>query len=234
MTNKQGLFITLEGGEGSGKSTLMRYLVDAFTAQGKEVVAIREPGGTPFAETLREVYFNHEGLSGESVALLMNAGRVDNLEKIINPALREGKVVISDRFSASSLVYQGIRKGIYPTVERITKHVPMVTLFLDVRPEIGLERIRLNNRETNRLDLLPLDEHRIIYQGFKSLQELKPDVYWDVVIDGEQSSEMIQEVVKHRLVPEVIEGLNLGETTSDMKQRLRKTVFQKQLDFLHM
>lgn len=218
---QKGLFIVFEGGEGAGKTTLIQSMKQLFEEVGREVVVIREPGGTPFAEKVRELYLTTEGLSGEAAGLLMNASRVDNIKKIINPALEEGKVVISDRFSASSLVYQGLRKGEYEEVNRITKHIPMLTFFVDVPPEIGIQRIFDNNRETNRLDHMPMEQHQKIYEGFHQLANLKPEIYWDNIIDGTQTVEELEEYFKREIVPYLNEWMSLGMTTNEIKQQLR-------------
>lgn len=223
----KGLFIALEGGEGSGKSTIMQTMKRAFESLGHEVVVLREPGGTPFAEDLREVFLNHGNLTAESAALLMNAARTDNIDKIIRPALKKGKIVITDRFSGSSLVYQGIRKDSYTIVDQITRHIPMVTLFMDVPPEIGLARIAQNNRETNRLDGLPIAEHRVIYEGYKALPSLKPDVYWDVIIDGTQSMDELDAFMCSELVPFIANQLSTGQDTSGVKDALRSSMTQR-------
>lgn len=217
-----GLFITLEGGEGSGKSTLMARMKEKLEREGHDVVTLREPGGTSFAEGLREVFLAHDNLTAESAALLMNAARTDNIDKIIQPALDAGKIVISDRFSGSSLVYQGIRKGQYSIVDQITRHIPMVTVFVDVPPEVGLERIATNNRETNRLDGLPLDEHYAIYNGYHSLSVLKPDIYWDIVLDGTLSLGELDDQLERGLVPALSECVHNGLTTEQTKQHMRE------------
>lgn len=219
---EKGLFIVFEGGEGAGKTSLIQNVKELFEAYGREVVVIREPGGTEYAEKLRQVYFETEGLSGESAALLMNAGRVDNIEKIINPALADGKVVIADRFSGSSLVYQGLRKGEYDEVSRITKHIPMVSIFVDVHPEVGLQRIADNNRETNRLDLMPLEQHQKIYFGFKQLSVLRPDIYWDVELDGHQTQDELRTIMQDLYIPNINAWLDMGMETEEIKHALRE------------
>lgn len=221
MEKENGLFIVLEGGEGSGKSTIVSFLKELFEKRGHEVVAIREPGGTEFAEKVRDIYLNTSGLSGLSVGLLMNAARQDNIEKNILPALNEGKVVISDRFSGSSLVYQGLRKGEYEAVEAITRHIPMISVFSDVPPEIGLERIHSNHREVNRLDLMPLEQHQKIYNGFKELSVLKPDIYWDIVIDGTLTIDELYELFDRGYVPLMSELIKDGLNTYEIKEILR-------------
>lgn len=218
---EKGLFITLEGGEGSGKTTLINTMKRLFEEKGHEVITIREPGGTKYAEKVRELYLNTEGLTGESAALLMNSARVDNIQKIIQPALNKGKIVISDRFSGSSLVYQGLRKGEYEAVERITKHIPMVTIFVDTPPEVGISRISNNNRETNRLDLLPMEVHESIYAGYELLPSLKPDIYWDIILDGTLPPEDLENILAHEHIPLMVNELNNGKNTTEIKQLIR-------------
>lgn len=218
---EHGLFIVLEGGEGSGKSTLMKNMKQLFEERGHEVVTIREPGGTEYAEKIRQVFLETEGLKGEAAAHLMNSARIDNIEKIISPALNEGKVVISDRFSGSSLVYQGLRKGEYEAVERLTKHIPMITVFVDTPPDVGILRIMDNNRETNRLDLMPLSVHETIYEGYLQLSLLKPEVYWDVVLDGTLSQEELIDELTIELIPLLSNELHNGKNTTEIKQAIR-------------
>ena len=218
---EKGLFIALEGGEGSGKTTLINIMKKLFEERGHEVVTIREPGGTAYAEQIRELFLNTEGLTGESAAHLMNSARVDNIQKIIQPALDEGKVVISDRFSGSSLVYQGLRKDEYEAVERITKHIPMITIFVDTPPEVGISRIVDNNRETNRLDLLPMDVHESIYAGYEKLPTLKPDIYWDIILDGTLTPNELERVLSNEYIPLMADQLESGKCTSEIKQSVR-------------
>lgn len=222
MTTPIGLFIALEGGEGAGKSTLIRTLAALFEAAGREVLTLREPGGTPYAEQIRTLFLETEGLSDESVALLMNAGRVDNIEKIIQPALAAGKIVIADRFSASTLVYQGLLHGHYDVVAPITKHIPMISIFVDVPPEIGLARIHGNGRETNRMDHLPVTEHQRIYEGFHALAHLQPEIYWDLILDGTQEVDALAHTLETEIVPRLIAASTLGLKTADVKADIRK------------
>lgn len=220
---EKGLFIVLEGGEGSGKSTMIEYLTDLFNERGKDVVNFREPGGTDFAENIRELYLNTEGLDGETVAMLMNAARLDNIQKIIQPALDEGKIVIADRFSASTLVYQGIRKGLYKEVLPVTKHIPMVSVFVDVKPEVGIGRILSNGRAVNRLDLLPLEVHQTIYEGYLSLSERAPDLYWDYILDGNIELDELKDYLDETIVAPISSLLDEGHATTSIKSIVRNT-----------
>lgn len=187
-----GLFITLEGGEGSGKSTIIHYLKEGFEANGHNVVIIREPGGTPFSEELRTVFMDHHDLSPETSVHLINAQRQHNLEKFIIPELEKGSVVLADRFTASTLIYQGLLNNASDIVEKLMVDCDQTSIFVDVRPEIGLKRIKDNNRNTNRFDEMSLKKHQFIYDSYKSLGELYPEKYWDYIIDGELTLEDIQ------------------------------------------
>lgn len=221
MKSNEGLFIVLEGGEGAGKSTLSNMMRESFEGRGYEVVNFREPGGTDFAENIRDLYLNTEGLDGETVAMLMNAARIDNIQKVILPSLSEGKIVIADRFSASTLVYQGIRKGIYDEVSKVTKHIPMISIFVDLDAEEGIKRIFENNRETNRLDLLPIETHQLIHEGYLSLSEKMPEVYWDYIIDGSRSLDELGVEIDIELVQHLSEALEDGYTTEEIKGIIR-------------
>lgn len=222
MINDKGLFIVLEGGEGSGKSTLVEYLEELFVSRGQEVVTFREPGGTNFAENIRNLYLSTEGLHGETVSMLMNSARTDNIEKIILPALNAGKVVIADRFSPSTLVYQGIRQGLYEEVEKVTKHIPMISIFVDVPPEVGIERIKKNNRATNRLDLLPMETHQVIYEGYHSLSERIPEIYWDIILDGTLSLDELYSYLDSNIVDVLSDLLDKGYSTETIKKKYRE------------
>lgn len=192
-----GLFITLEGGEGSGKSTIIQYLKSGFESLGLTVTTLREPGGTKFSEDVREIFMKHHHLSPETSVHLINAQRQDNLEYIIKPALKKGHVVIADRYTASTLIYQGLLNDKFETVTQYIPNIPQYTILVDVRPEIGLSRIYNNNRETNRFDEMDLVKHQTIYEGYHQLGQLIPDVYWDYIINGEKTLEQLrQECVK--------------------------------------
>jgi dTMP kinase len=146
----RGRFISLEGGEGSGKSTQARRLAEALERAGRAVVVTREPGGTPRAEQIRAVLFDRElaPASPMTEALLFNAARRDHLDGLIRPALAEGKWIVCDRFMDSTRAYQGAAGGVAPediaTLERLCLAglVPDVTLILDLDPGVGLARAR--------------------------------------------------------------------------------------------
>lgn len=156
MHQPRSFFITLEGGEGSGKSTLIEKLAAALSRDGYEVVKTREPGGTKLGEEVRRLLLSHQsGISICSYAELMLflAARTQHIDEVIAPALQTGKIVICDRYNDSTVAYQGAARGLgIAAVQKqceLACHgvLPDLTLFLDVDPEIGLARTRQANKE---------------------------------------------------------------------------------------
>ena len=174
-----GKFLTLEGGEGSGKGTVMVGLMKTYS----DAVFTREPGGTKIAEQIREIIVGKENteLSPEAEALLFAAARAQHMHEKILPALAQGKTVISDRFIDSNFAYQGYARGL--GIDRIMKanemavgtRMPDMTIYLDIDPEIAFKRIAENNRETNRLDLESMAFHKKVREGYLLLAEMFPE-----------------------------------------------------------
>lgn len=182
--NKPGYFITLEGPEGAGKTTAIEQLLKQLKTLGIEVVLTREPGGIEIAEKIREVILNknHTAMDGRTEALLYAAARRQHLVDKVLPALQQGKVVLCDRFIDSSLAYQGYARGLgIDEVLSINEFAiqntwPDLTLFFDVAPEIGLQRIAANTgREQNRLDMEKLPFHQKVYEGYQEVLRRYPD-----------------------------------------------------------
>lgn len=177
---EKGLFITLEGGEGSGKSTVIHALKDKLLQSGREVIITREPGGTPLAEDIRNLTL-HNVMSPMTEALLMAAARKEHLEKVIIPALEAGHTVLCDRFVHSSYVYQGIVQHVGLDVVKdlnekvVGEWMPDLTLYLDLDPSVGLARIQSNNRETNKLDEYDLAFHEEVRQAYQKVFRSNPD-----------------------------------------------------------
>lgn len=180
----KGMFITIEGGEGAGKTTLIRLLAAELEAQGLPVMTTREPGGIPIAEKIREVILDtsHTSMDGRTEALLYAAARRQHLVEKVVPALDAGQWVICDRFIDSSLAYQGYARGLgMETVREINRYaieswMPDITLYLDIPPELGLARIAASSqREVNRLDLEKESFHRKVRQGYLLLLEQEPE-----------------------------------------------------------
>ena len=196
----RGIFITIEGGEGAGKTTILQGIADWLKAQGWDVVVTREPGGIPIAEKIREVILDrgHTDMDARTEALLYAAARRQHLVQKVEPALEAGAAVLCDRFVDSSLAYQGHARGLgIEEVWSINRFaigglMPDLTLYLDVRPEIGLERIRsAGGREINRLDLEGLSFHRKVREGYLLLAERHPERI--AAINAEQPPERVLE-----------------------------------------
>lgn len=205
-----GLFITLEGGEGSGKSTQARLLKDWFSEQfpGQEIVVTREPGGTEQAEEIRNILVNGaaDKLSVQAEALLMIAARTEHVQKIIKPALLRDAIVICDRFSDSTLVYQGLAHDEDIALLR-SVHMygfgdlaPDMTFILDLLPEQGLKRAEQRLQETkaeSRFEDKGLDFHKRVRNGFITLAEQEPERF--IVVDASGSPEQTDQVVRQHI-----------------------------------
>ena len=193
------MFITFEGPEGSGKTSAANEVIRILVARGYDVLYTREPGGTPIAEEIRNIILDKKNtaLDARAEALLYAASRRQHLVEKVWPALKEGKIVISDRFLDSSLAYQGAARKI--GIENVLNinlfatesTFPDLTLLFDITPDRGLERIAVNKkREVNRLDLEALEFHRQVRETFLELAKKYRERY--VVIDA---SKTLPEVV---------------------------------------
>ena len=197
------MFITLEGPEGSGKTTAVEATVQKLIEMGYEIVRTREPGGTPISEEIRNVILDKKNTSMDSrtEALLYAASRRQHLVEKVWPALKEGKIVICDRYLDSSLAYQGGARGLgIDEVLNINLFAtentwPDLTLLFDITPEEGLKRIAANSsREVNRLDLEKIEFHNKVRESFLLLAKRYPERF--VIIDASKSRE---EVAKQTL-----------------------------------
>lgn len=179
-----GVFITFEGGEGSGKTTIANMIQKTLAQEGYHVVLTREPGGVEIAEKIRDIIHDvkYINMDRKTEALLYAASRRQHLVEKVTPALENDAIVICDRFVDSSMVYQGIARGIgidevYQMNLFATENIlPKRTIFFDIQPEDGLKRVYENkDREVNRLDLENIDFHRKVYQGYLSLCDKFPN-----------------------------------------------------------
>lgn len=172
------MFITVEGPEGSGKSSACKRIYEELLHRGYDVILTREPGGIPIAESIREIILNKKNteMDARTEALLYAAARRQHLVQKVWPALKAGKIVLCDRFIDSSLAYQGGARGL--GVDEVLGinlfategTLPDLTLLFDIEPEIGLARIAKNQgREVNRLDLEGLDFHHTVRNTFLDL-----------------------------------------------------------------
>ncbi|MGB6407329.1 MAG: dTMP kinase [Planococcus donghaensis] len=179
-----GYLINLEGGEGSGKSTVLKMLAEALTEKGFSVVCTREPGGIDIAEQIREVILNRENtaMDARTEALLYAAARRQHLVEKIIPALESGSIVLCDRYIDSSLAYQGYARGLgMEEIFAINKfaideYMPDLTLYFDVNPKVGLARIEKDaGREVNRLDVESMKFHYKVREGYLLLLSKNPE-----------------------------------------------------------
>ena len=177
------MFITFEGPEGSGKTTVIKMIEGALQKFGYSFIITREPGGTAISEDIRNIILDKKNveLDAKAEALLYAASRRQHLVQKIRPALKEGKLVLCDRYIDSSLAYQGVARGlgideiISINMFATDNEFPDLTIYFDIPPEVGLERIKKNsNREVNRLDLEKLAFHEKVRQGFHEIGRKYP------------------------------------------------------------
>lgn len=201
------MFITIEGPEGSGKTSAMDWVEKQLKEKGYSILRTREPGGTPISEQIRNLILNKENkaMDYRTEALLYAASRRQHLVEKIWPALKEGKIVFCDRYLDSSLAYQGVARGLgIDEILKVNSYAtedtfPDLTLLFDIEPKLGLERIAANsNREVNRLDLEKLDFHNKVRNGFLSLAKRYPNRY--VIIDASKSKEEVREAALNAIL----------------------------------
>lgn len=204
---KRGRFITLEGGEGSGKSTLQLELVRRLDAAGIEVVATREPGGTPLAESIRALALHppegHEW-SPLAEALLMNAARSDHLEKLIRPALMRGAWVVCDRFADSTRAYQSVNGGVSADIlESMEKAVvrdtaPAMTFVLDISIDAAKRRRSARGAGTDTFEARPAAFHEAVRKSFLTIARDNPQRC--VILDAGEPADQVADAAWSHLV----------------------------------
>jgi len=199
MSKQDGLFISLEGPEGSGKTTQARLLAEYLSKNGIDVVKTREPGGVSIAEQLREMLLNPDNIiSPRAELLLYAAGRAQHTEELIIPALKEGKYVICERYVHASIAYQGYGRGLdlglIMELNRVATNGiwPDLTVILDTDVEKGLERVKQVSKEFDRLESENISFHRKVREGYMELAKQDPDI---VVIDTVESIEDINKKI---------------------------------------
>ena len=201
----KGYFISVEGGDGSGKSTQIRNIEAYLQEKGLDYILTREPGGTPVAEKIRELILDpaNKALTGRAEMLLYAASRAQHVEEKILPALAEGKVVLSDRFTDSSIAYQAYGRGLGDMVAEVNRIAtggkePDLTIFLNITPAAGMAR--KNNQDGHVLDRLELEKaafHETVYKGYLALARESGGRIAD--IDADRPAEEVFADIKKRL-----------------------------------
>jgi len=214
----RGSFITLEGGEGAGKSTQLQVIVEKLRALQLDALATREPGGSPGAETLREILLSGQlkHLGPKAEAILFSAARIDHLDTLIEPALAKGTWVVCDRFLDSTRAYQGALGKLDPrfltALERVTLGdiLPDLTLILDLPADIGLARAKARRGTQSvpdRFEQEDLGFHLALRAAFLAIAEAEPDRC--VVIDAARSQSEVTEAIWSAITDRLLPRLRL-------------------------
>ena len=196
------MFITLEGPEGSGKTSHIKPLMEWLTAQGYKVFATREPGGTNIGEQIRNVIHDLKNteMHPRTETLLYQAARAQIVERVIRPKLAEGTIVISDRYYDSTIAYQGYgHQQNLDEVRALVRYAtggltPDLTILLDIDVEAGLKRKTQNASEWNRLDAYDIDFHRRVRAGYSEMVKQDPKRW--TIVDASQSWDEVQGELK--------------------------------------
>ena len=198
----KGIFITIEGPDGAGKSTQVENIKSYFENAGREVVVSREPGGTPISEKLRNIVLDNGNAEMDDITemFVYAAARAQHVSEKIRPALDKGSVVVCDRFVDSSIAYQGYGRNLGDQVGEVNRYAtgglePDVTFFMDLDPEIGRSRIGKDARD--RLEQQKLDFHYRVYEGYKAICEKYPERV--VRIDATRTIDEIKEDIYSKL-----------------------------------
>jgi dTMP kinase len=202
-------FITLEGGEGAGKSTQCKLLADAFCKAGFDVVATREPGGVPSAEEIRKLLIDDDSPDFHPISelLLIAAARFEHVHKLIQPSLKAGSIVVCDRFVDSTMAYQGFGQKLGKKLPAIIHNYtlqgmsPDLTIILDIDPRYGIERSVKANK-ANKYERLSIEYHEKVRRGFQEIANMAPERC--VIIDAQQGISNI-----HRQIIDIV-NMKLG------------------------
>lgn len=200
------MFITLEGPEGSGKTSQLPALAEFLRGAGYDIIITREPGGTAVGDQIRAVLMNlkNESIVPRTEILLFLAARAQHVEELIRPALAAGKVVLCDRYGDSTLAYQGFgHRTDLKTLQTLQDFStgglkPDLTLLVDVPVEVGMARKRANSSEWNRLDAYDLAFHERVRQGYFALAEAEPDRW--IIIDATEEKEQVQVALRRAIL----------------------------------
>ncbi len=198
----KGHFITLEGGDGAGKSSLIISIHAALIERGLEVIQTRAPGGTEPGKVMRELILHpQDPLVGKAELFLYLADRAQHVERVIKPALDLGKVVLCDRYNDSTIAYQGAARGFgMDEVEKLTEFAtnglnPNLTLYLDIDPEIGLKRAKEASGRKDQIEAEAFAFHHKIREGFHSISKKNPDRF-QIIDASKPREEVFQEALR--------------------------------------
>ena len=197
------MFITFEGGEGTGKTTLIERVYKTLVKK-HDVIMTREPGGSPIAEVIRDVVLNpkYKGIAPRTEALLIAASRAQHLDDKILPALHAGKIVLCDRYLDSSLAYQAVARHlgfdfVLAINQYAVEHMPDMTFYIDLEPEVGIARIA-KRKKYDRLDQETIDYHHLVREGYQAVVARYP--HRIIVIDGTKSLDEISDLILQKIV----------------------------------
>ena len=178
---KKGIFISFEGGEGAGKTTLIEEIVKRLTQEGRQVLKTREPGGTPLGEEVRNLLLHQHGhVAPHAELALFLASRAQHISEKILPALKAGQVVLCDRFNDSTVAYQGMARGLgMDTIRDVCQFFcgglePHLTLYLDIDPELGLSRVKKSRCSADRIEAEDIVFHTKIREGYLAIHKKYP------------------------------------------------------------
>lgn len=205
MTKKVGVWITFEGGDGSGKSTQASLLADWLTAQDRTVVQTREPGGSDVGVMIRDIVLHHRGeIAPRAEALLYAADRAHHIATVVRPALERGEIVLQDRYLDSSVAYQGAGRVLDPNEVREVSlwategALPDLTILLDLDPQAARERLDSDDKPFDRLEAEKLEFHERVRAAYLSLADAEPERFFllDATLEPESLAAHIRERVK--------------------------------------
>jgi dTMP kinase len=205
-----GLFITLEGPDGCGKSTQVAPLAEYLRSKGRTVFTTREPGGTAISDQVRQIIMamKNTSMHPRTELLLFLSARAQLVEEVIRPRLAAGEIVISDRYADSTLAYQGYGHGVdLDVIRRLLEFAtgglkPDLTILLDVDAEEGLRRRQSGGGEWNRLDAYQLEFHRRVRDGYHQLASQEPSRW--VTVEGAQNPEMVQLAIRQAVDSRIV------------------------------
>ena len=202
--NPPGIFIVFEGGEGSGKTTQINLLYEALQKRNYPVILTKEPGGTALGIALRSLLIDKtSAMSSNAELLLFTADRAQHVSEIISPAIRDGKIILSDRHSLSTYAYQGCGRGMsLALISRLNRIAcgsvsPNLTIWLAINPSLGLLRAR-NRSIPDRMEIQNLKFHEAVYEGFAKAAEKNKSI---VPVDASKPADEI-----HRVILSIIRG----------------------------